>query len=113
MDALTDQMDRALADDEPPRTLDIEFADPIIGSNNQRYDGLHLVEPTANQIERAEQELAGQMNVHALRKYQIALVSQCAGVPRDVVGKMKISQVKRASDFLSVFIGGGPQIGGI
>jgi hypothetical protein len=109
MDAMTPGAD--IAASEPPRTKEIELYEPIIGSNNQRYDTLHLEEPTANMVERAEQELSGNMSVHALRKYQIALVSQGAKVPRDVVAKMRISQVKEAADFLSSFIGGGPAIG--
>jgi hypothetical protein len=95
---------------DEPRTLDIEI-DPPIEANNKTWTSLHLEEPTAKMIELAEAELAGNMSVHALRKYQIALVSQGAKVPRAVVERMRISQVREAADFLSGFIGGGPATG--
>jgi hypothetical protein len=97
-------------DDDAPRTLDM-IIDPPIEWNNNTYESLHLEEPTAHQVERAESELAGSVNVHALRKYQIALVSQSSGLPRQVVERMRISQVREASDFLSTFIGGGRETG--
>jgi hypothetical protein len=96
--------------DEPPRTLTI-YIDPPVEDNGKSYTELRLEEPTARMIERAEAELAGNMSVHSLRKYQIALVSQGAQVPRSVVDKMRISQVREAADFLATFIGGGPETG--
>ena len=98
------------SDDDAPRTLDIVI-DPPVEWNSKTYESLHLEEPTAHMVERAEVELAGNVNVHALRKYQIALVSQCSGVPRQVVERMRISQVRECADFLSSFISGGPAIG--
>jgi hypothetical protein len=96
--------------DDLPRTLDIEL-DPPVEDNGKTYSTLHLEEPTGLMVERAEAELAGAMSVHALRKYQISLVSHGAGVPRSVVNKMRISQIREAADFLSRFIGGGPPTG--
>src|SRR3954468_2044464 len=96
---------------DEPRMLDMEIEPPIEGPNGRTYTTLHLEEPTAQMIERAEAELAGNMSVHAMRKYQIALVSQGAKVPRAVIEKMRISQVKQAADFLSQFIAGGPLTG--
>ncbi|HSR78764.1 MAG TPA: phage tail assembly protein [Xanthobacteraceae bacterium] len=95
---------------DEPRVLDIEL-DPPIEWNNKTYETLHLEEPTAHMVERAEQELAGNMSVHALRKYQIALVSHASGQPRQVIERMRISQVREAADFLSRFIGGGQATG--
>jgi hypothetical protein len=99
-------------DDEFPRVLDIEI-DPPVEFGGKTYTTLHFEEPTGDQIERAEAELAGSMSVLALRKYQHALVALCAGVPAAVVKKMRVSQIREASDFLSRYIGGGPPIGGI
>lgn len=106
MDAFADQMTK----DDPPRVKDIEFTEAI-DWNGKTFTTLHLEEPTGQMIERAELELANNVSVHALRKYQIALVSQGSGVPRQVIEKMKISQIKEAADFLSSFIGGGPPTG--
>jgi hypothetical protein len=95
---------------EPARTLDIEI-DPPVDANGRTWTMLHLEEPTARMIERAEAELAGAVNMHTMRKYQIALVSQCSGAPRAVVEQMRISQVREAADFLSSFIAAGPPTG--
>jgi hypothetical protein len=109
MDMMTDRDSEQRPVDES-RIKDIEI-DPPIEVNGKTYDVLHLEEPTAQMIERAEQELSGAMSVHALRKYQISLVSLGSKTPRAVVERMRISQVKEAADFLSSFIGGGPAIG--
>jgi Phage tail assembly chaperone proteins, E, or 41 or 14 len=95
-----------------PRTLDIEI-EPPIELNGKTYSTLHLAEPTAKMVELAEQELSASMSVHALRKYQIALVAQGSQTPLPVIQRMRISQVREAADFLSAFIGGGPQTGEI
>jgi Phage tail assembly chaperone proteins, E, or 41 or 14 len=93
-----------------PRTLDLEI-DPPIEANGKTYSSLHLEEPTARMVERAEAEMAAGMTVHTLRKYQIALVSQGSGFPRAVIEQMRISQVRTAADFLSRFIADGLQTG--
>ena len=98
---------------DEPRTLDIEI-EPPLELNGNVYSTLHLEEPTAHMVERAEAELAGKnyfQDLHALRKYQIALVSQASGWPRAVIERMRISQVREASDFLSIFIAGGQATG--
>ena len=98
-------------DDREPRTLTIHL-DPPIEVNGRTFTELHLEEPTAQMVERAEAELAGNMSVHALRKYQIAFVSQGSKTPRAVIERMRITQVKEAADFLSSFLGsGGPETG--
>jgi Phage tail assembly chaperone proteins, E, or 41 or 14 len=95
-----------ISEDAFPRTKDIEI-DPPLDVNGKTYSTLHLEEPTARMVERAEGELSGTMTVHTLRKYQISLVSNGAGVPRAVIEQMRISQVREAADFLSSFIGAG------
>lgn len=99
-------------DDDTPRVLSIDI-DPPIEHNGKSYSVMNLEEPTGRQIERAESELAPGVNVHTLRKYQFALVSQASGLPRAVVEQMKISQIKKAADFLAPFIAAGPETGGI
>lgn len=93
-----------------PETLDIEL-DPPIEWNNSTYHQIHLEEPTGHMVERAEAELAGNMNVHTMRKYQIALVSQASNTPRQVIERMRISQIVEASDFLQRFIASGRATG--
>jgi hypothetical protein len=106
-----DEFDAPAARSEQPLTMDLVIDPPIEGSNGKTYEHLHLEEPTARMVERAEAELAGNFNVHSLRKYQIALVSHATGTPRDVIERMRISQLTKASDFLSTFIGSGRAIG--
>lgn len=96
--------------DDTPRTLDIVLDPPVV-FNNRTITELHLEEPTGDQVERAEAELAQNVSIHSMRKYQIALVSLCSGEPRQAVGKMRISQIKEAADFLSGFISGGQATG--
>jgi hypothetical protein len=95
---------------DEPRTLDIEI-DPPITLADKKYETLHLAEPTAKMVEIAERELGANMSVHALRRYQIALVAQGAKVPVPVVERMLISKVREGADFLASFIGGGPATG--
>lgn len=95
---------------EPQRTFDLDI-DPPVEVNGRTYASLHLEEPTARMVERAEAELAAAVTVHTMRKYQIALVSQASGLPRAAIEQMRISQVREAADFLSSFIGGGPPTG--
>jgi hypothetical protein len=98
MDAITDQFDADQGDDDP-RTLDIEID---IEFQKKRFTTLHLEEPTAKQLERAELELnSPQPTAYMMRRYQIALVSAVAKVPREVVLELKHSQLTRAFDFLS------------
>jgi hypothetical protein len=97
-------------DDDLPRFLDIEI-DPPVEWNGKTYSTMHLSEPTGVQIERAEAELAAVVNIHTLRKYQFAIVSQASGVPRQAVEKMRISQIKQAADFLTSFTTSGPETG--
>jgi hypothetical protein len=93
-----------------PRTLELDI-DPPIEWNGKTYATMHLEEPTGHQIERAEAELAVAVNVHTLRKYQFAIISQASGMPRQAVEKMRISQIKEAADFLTSFISAGPETG--
>jgi hypothetical protein len=98
-------------DDDLPRFLDIAIDPPIDFSNGKRYEVMHLEEPNGEMIERAEAELAVSVNVHTLRKYQIALVSHASGIPSGAVRRMRISQIKEAADFLTSFTSSGPETG--
>ena len=95
---------------EVPRTLDLEL-DPPIEYQGKTYTALHFEEPTTKQQRMSEQELAAGVNMLSLRNQQIALVSQCAGVPRQVIDMMRISQMVEAYNFLAPFSGAGPQTG--
>jgi hypothetical protein len=85
-----------------PRELDLEI-DPPIEFLKKRFTTLHLEEPTALQMQRAEFEIAEASNMFTLRRYQIKLVAEVAGVPREVVERMRISQVGEAFRFLEPY----------
>jgi hypothetical protein len=104
--------EQGLARDDLPRVLDVEV-DPPVEWGNQTYASLHLEEPTARMVLRAEGELGPTPGIAQLRAYQIALVSNAANVPRGVIENMRISQVLECYAFLLPFIGGGPATGAI
>jgi len=62
-------------------------------------------------MEKAEQELAPGPNAYTLRRFQITLVAQAAKVPREVVERMRVSDVTRAFDFLATLLPGGQPTG--
>lgn len=100
MDAIVDQFDAA----EPavleadPAFLDLEID---ITVDRKRFTVLHLEEPKAKQIERAERELNAQNpTAWHFRKYQMALIAAVAKVPPEVVGELTNTQLRAAWDFL-------------
>lgn len=98
MDALVDQFDAAEPQDTDPSVLDIEID---ITVNKKRFTVLHLEEPKAKQIERAERELNTQNPTpYHFRRYQMALIAQVAKVPDEVVGELTNTQLRAAWDFL-------------
>ena len=102
MDALTDidlGLDQSLP---PPREMDLDI-DPPIEYLKKHFTTLHLVEPTALQVQRAEFEIAAGSNMFTLRRYQIKLIAEVAAVPREVVEKMRISQMEEAWRFLEPY----------
>ena len=107
MDALVDQFDAAepeqQTEDLPP-TLDMEID---VTFQKKHFTVLHLEEPKAKQIERAERELNA-VNITAwhFRKYQMALIAQVAKVPDDVVGELTNTQLRAAWNFLRVKLEG-------
>lgn len=98
MDAFTD-LSAAIP---TPREMDIDI-DPPIEFLKKQFTTLRLQEPTALQMQRAEFEIAESSNMFTLRRYQIKLVSEVAAVPREVVEKMRISQLEEAFRFLEPF----------
>lgn len=82
--------------------LDIEI-DPPIEYLKKQFTTLHLVEPTALQMQRANQEIAADTNHFTLLRYRIRLVAENTGTPREVIEKMRISQVEEAFRFLEPF----------
>jgi Phage tail assembly chaperone proteins, E, or 41 or 14 len=103
---MTEPGQHAAGDDDFPRSLVIEI-DPPIDWNGKTYGELRLEEPTGQMIQKAEQELSNGANFAALRNYQFSLVSNCSGVPRQVIMQMRITQIQQAADFLSRFMPGG------
>lgn len=99
--SIADEFDNA-EPAERPREIDIEL-DPPITVDKKQFTRLHLKEPTALQIQRAEFEIAGGANHHNLRKYQIALVAFVAAVPVEVVQRIRITELGEAWSFLEPF----------
>ena len=100
MDALVDQFDAAEPDQpiEDPATLDVEID---ITVDRKRFTSLHLREPKAKEIERAERELnTPTPTAWHFRKYQMALIAQVAKVPPELVGELTNTQIRAAWDFL-------------
>ena len=108
MDAITDEFDRAADDDEPidefaAPTLDIEID---VTFSKKRFEVLHLREPKAKEIERAERQLATKdPTAHHFRKYQMDMIAAVAGVPIEVVGEIPASALRKAWDFLARKLG--------
>lgn len=105
-------MDDPPTDDDLPKFLVIEI-DPPVEWNGRTFSEMRLEEPTGQMIVKSEQELANGANFASLRNYQFALVSNCSGIPRQAIEKMRISQIQKAADFLSAFMPGGRPIGAI
>ena len=100
MDAIVDQFDAAISTDEddgPPPTLDIEID---VTFQKRRFDVLHLCEPKAKHVERAERELVKDAGPHHFRMYQMRMIALVAEVPIEVVGELPHSVVMKAWDFL-------------
>ena len=87
-------------EEEPQaRMLDLDID---VTFQKKRFTSLHLEEPTAKQLERAEIELnTANPTAYTMRRYQIALVASVAEVPREVVLELKFSQLNEAFDFLA------------
>jgi hypothetical protein len=97
MDAIVDQFDAAPAANEPA-TLDIEI-DVVF--QKKPFTFLHLREPLAKEIERAERELNMQNPTpYNFRRYQMTLIAQVAKVPMEVIGELPNSTLRRCWDFL-------------
>jgi hypothetical protein len=99
MDSIVDQFDVAEPASEADSTvLDIDID---ITVNKKRFTVLHLEEPKAKQIERAERELNTQSPTPwHFRRYQMALIAQVAKVPDELVGELTNTQLRAAWNFL-------------
>lgn len=111
MDNIADQFDAAedddqsivIEDDLEAATLDIEID---VNFQKKPFTALHLREPKAREIERAERELnVTEPTPYHFRRYQIELIAAVAKVPREVVGELTASQLRRAWNFLRVKLG--------
>jgi len=110
MDAITGEFETT-DDDEPlARTLDIDID---VTFQKKRFTSLHLEEPTAKQLEKAEIELnTREPTAYTMRRYQIALVAAVAQVPREVVLELRFSQLTEAFDFLAELLAPSRKDGG-
>lgn len=101
MDALIDQFDAAEPErigEDVPASLDVEID---VTFAKKRFTVLHLEEPKAKQIERAERELNTMTPTPwHFRKYQMTLIAAVAKVPDEVVGELTNTQLRAAWDFL-------------
>jgi hypothetical protein len=96
MDAITDQFDHVSVEDL--NTLDLEID---VMFQKKHFTSLHLEEPKAKQIERAELELnVANPTAWNFRRYQMAMIAQVAKVPMDVVGELTNTQLRAAWSFL-------------
>ena len=106
MDAITNEYD---ASQDGPRTLDMDID---VTFQKKRFVSLHLEEPTAKQLERAEIELnTANPTAYTMRRYQIALVAAVAQVPREVVLELRHSQLTEAFNFLAELLAPSPKDG--
>jgi hypothetical protein len=108
MDAIAGEFETG-EEEALPRTLDMDID---ITFQKKRFTSLHFEEPTAKQLERAELELnSANPTAYMMRRYQIALVSAVAQVPREVVLELRSSQLNEAFDFLAELLAPSPKDG--
>ena len=113
MDAMTLLPDDLDAPEAPPRTMELELNPPIEFAK-KTFSVLHLREPKGKHVRRAEQELGTPpVTPLALRKYQMQLIAQTAGVPFEVIDEMNVSDIEDAFRFLSGLLDRGPATGAI
>ena len=79
-----------------PEKLTITLSKPI-EFDEKTFDKIELVEPVAGQIVKAGREKDAVAS-------NIVLVSEVAGVPIDVVRKMRARDFERAAQFLHSFL---------
>jgi len=109
MDAISHEFDAEQEDAPLDRTLDMEID---VTFQKKRFTNLHLEEPTAKQLERAELELNSiNPTPYMVRRYQIAMVAAVAKVPREVVLELRNSQLEEAFAFLSDLLKPSPKDG--
>ena len=98
------------AEDELPATKDIEID---VEFQKKRFTTLHLREPKAKEMERAERELnMVSPTTYNFRRYQIAMIAAVAKVPVEVIGELPNSTVRSAWAFLRKTLDGDtPEIG--
>ncbi|WP_424140248.1 phage tail assembly protein [Roseomonas chloroacetimidivorans] len=71
--------------------------------NGIDYHSLDLKEPTAGDVEFAEEALKGGNNPENLRRYQIRLVARGAGIDQAVVQHLPVRVLDEASRYLQSF----------
>ena len=89
-----------------PASLTIPI-DPPVNFGGADYAQIVLREPTVDEVRQAEEQLRFGRTPHAVRNYEIHLVSKCSGVPLPVIQKMGVSRVLAAMAYISIFLGVG------
>jgi Phage tail assembly chaperone proteins, E, or 41 or 14 len=79
--------------------------DPPIEFNGQRTDHVLLKEPTGSQLEKAGKgKLSADMTLSEIATFQMELIMAVSGLPKQIVGQMKFSDIKRGFEFIMGFI---------
>jgi len=73
---------------------------------SQRVTRLNLKEPTAGQYERALREVQAGTDAHTIQRYKITLIAEVANLPRQVIERMRASDVEKAFLFLAPLLPG-------
>jgi hypothetical protein len=72
----------------------------------QRVTKINLKEPTAGQYERALRELESGHFAHTIQRYKITLIAQVSNMPREVIERLRASDVEKAYVFLAPLLPG-------
>jgi hypothetical protein len=87
----------------------ISFNPPLVW-NGESLDALHLTEPTAAQLEKGGKLPIGD-SLSSTTAFQIELVTAVSGKPKQYISLMKISDLRKATEFIMGFIVDSPQVG--
>jgi hypothetical protein len=80
----------------------ISFDPPLVW-NGEPLDSLHLTEPTAAQLEKGGKLAIGD-SLSSTTAFQIELVTAVSSKTRQYISQMKISDLRKATEFIMGFI---------
>ena len=91
--------------DTPPRPLTKDvILDPPISMGTKDFTVLHLEEPTAQQLFKAQAEFNTHQGSQGNTAFMVTLISLVSETPRQVVDKLRLTQLGECSRFLGSFI---------